>query len=113
MAMARPMPREDPVTMATGGMLRSWEEGKRPILRPTDRSARGLRAGARLPSSYNRSMSEPHHDLPETKTVALTSPALLWSIRIICLAALGISSYLAWLALSGQTAAGCGGAKGL
>lgn len=37
-----------------------------------------------------------------------THTTALWTLRALSLVALGISGYLAWLAITGQTAAGCG-----
>lgn len=46
-------------------------------------------------------------DIPAPSTRA-TSPAVLWTIRLLSVVALTISGYLAWLAVTGRTAAGCG-----
>jgi uncharacterized membrane protein/protein-disulfide isomerase len=51
-------------------------------------------------------------DLSEMPTPPSTTPAAkraLWGVRGLAAVALAISSYLAWLALTGRTAAGCGG----
>ncbi len=58
-------------------------------------------------------MSDLPDNLSASENEATTSAFVLWAIRALSVAALGVSSYLAWLALTGQTAAGCGGAGGM
>lgn len=58
-------------------------------------------------------MNEPHEAPLSVEKPSAPSHPRLWLLRALNAVALGVSGYLAWLALTGRTAAGCGGAGGM